>query len=180
MRPLLLLLVLASGCGWAMSPKPDPLKAGTLEQVRSDAKGVCASFMDDRTTKPWIRKGERRPSVGDSLLRSTVKACARVRPGEQGAQGTPVLDVTFTYPTFDDRWRPEYWHVEVVRRNGLVVKAGSFEHGIEEEGVCLLDVCDMEGLASMELPEPWDADEYRIRLTHVPTRQRVDLSLSLR
>lgn len=156
-------------------------RAGTLEQLRADPKGICATVLDERGSKPWSRgKAEQPFSVGDSLLRSVIQACARLRPGAPGEDQAPALDVLFSFPTFDDRWRPEYWHVEVVRKNGLVVKAGNFDQGTEEPGVCLLDVCEIEGRASMPLPEPWAADDYRIRLTHVPTRQRVDLAISLR
>jgi hypothetical protein len=157
----------------------DPRPVGSLERLKTNPKGVCATVVNLSGESWSAQKRETKTTVGDKLMSSTVQACARVRPGAEGAGEGAVVEVALVFPQQDERWRPEYWHVEVIRQNGLVVQAANLDSGRVEDGVCVLDVCNKEGYASVVLPEPWQADQYRIRLTHVPTRKRVELFITL-
>ncbi len=175
--PLLLLL---AGCSVFRKPAPDAEPVASLDRLRSDPRGACAAVANPGT-EPWSpRKREARITVGDKLLSSSVRACARVVPGAAGAGAGAVLEVALIFPRQDEHWRPEYWHVEVIRHDGLVVQAANLDAGRTEDGSCVLDVCNEEGYSTVPIPEPWRADRYRIRLTHVPTRKHVELAITLR
>jgi hypothetical protein len=174
-----LLLLLVPGCAVFQKPAHDPKPVASLERVKSDPKGVCAAVVNP-STEPWsLEKREAKPTLGDKLLSSTLQACARVQAGDGGAGEGAVVDIELVFPQQDDHWRPEYWHVEVIRQNGVVVLAANLDGGRVEDGVCVLDVCNKEGHATVAIPEPWQADRYRIRLTHVPTRKHVELAITL-
>lgn len=174
-----LVLLLLPACSAFQKPVENRRPIATLERLKSDPKGACATMVN-LSSEPWTPKQqERKLTLGDKLLSSSVEACARIQPGAGGAGEGAVVDVALIYPQQDEHWRPEYWHVEVVRSNGLVVHAANLDAGKVEDGVCVLDVCNKEGHASLALPEPWQADSYKIRLTHVPTRQRVDVVITL-
>ncbi len=178
-RWLWLPLLLVPGCAAFQSPKEDPKPLASLERVRTDPKGVCASIAD-LSGEAWSAK-QREPTmtVGDKLLSSTVQACLRALPPAGGEEERAAVDVTLVFPQLDERWRPDYWHIEVIGEGGLVVHAGSLSASKIEDGVCVLDVCNKEGHATVHIPEPWRAERYRIRLTHVPTRKRVELVVTL-
>ncbi len=173
------LLLLACGCAVFQKPAEDPRPVASLDRLKSDPNGVCASMLN-LSAEPWsVKQREPTISVGDKMLSSNIQACARVKPEADGPGEGAVVEVAFTFPQLDEHWRPEYWHVEVVRQNGLVVLATNLDAGRIVDGVCVLDVCNKEGYATVALPEPWQADRYRIRLTHVPTRKRVELAITL-
>lgn len=174
-----LLLLAAAGCSAFQRPVEDPRPIATLERLKTDPKGVCASLVN-LASEPWtVKKGEAKFTVGDKLLSSTVQACARVQPGAEGPGEGAVVEVKLVFPQQDEHWRPEYWHVEVIRENGLVIQAGNLDAGRIEDGICVLDVCNKEGYSTVALSEPWQADRYRVRLTHVPTRKRVEVVITL-
>lgn len=174
-----LLLLLVSGCVAFQKPTEDPRPVGSLERLKIDPKGICASVVN-LSTEPWnVAKQDPKTTVGDKLLSSTVQACAHARPAAEGGEEGAALEVALVFPQQDEHWRPEYWHIEVIRQDGLVVQAGSLDAGRIEDGVCVLDVCNKEGYATVALAEPWKAGRYRIRLTHVPTRKRVELAITL-
>ncbi len=178
MRALPWVLLLLPGCSALQKPAAEPQPVASLARLRSDPRGVCAAAVNP-SMEPWA-PGDREPktTVGDKLLSRIVQACARVVPGAGGSEGAS-LEVGFIFPQQDEHWRPEHWHVEVIRRDGLVVQAATLDAGRIEDGACVLDVCNKEGYATVAIPGGWQADRYRIRLTHVPTRKHVELAITL-
>jgi hypothetical protein len=173
-------LALSLACAGLRGAGKDRAGDETLERARTDREGVCA-ILHDPATEPWSAEGKDVTwTVGGKLLPSTVTGCARVLPAGEGGEEGAALDLTLAYPREDDHWRPEHWHVEVIRSSGLVVWAGGLDGAWTEPGICLLNVCNVEGHATVRLSEPWARDRYRIRLIHVPTRGRVEISLQLR
>lgn len=175
-----LLLVLASGCATGRA-KELRRPVANLEQVRAGAQAACGE-VGSLGGDPWSADRRRKPpdDLSQKLAPARAEACARFDPaGPQEAGEGSVLAVTLVFAKGDDRFRPEHWHAELIARNGLVVQAGMLGEGKVEDGVCVLGVCAMEGHASVPLPEPWRPGRYKVRLTHVPTRLRVDLSFEL-
>jgi len=172
-RSLLVLLLIACGCA-ASRKETRP----TLARTRSDPAGVCFSTTD-LGGNPWHadKRGED-PGLAAKLLSRTVQVCARAEPSED-QQAPGLLDITLIFAKLDDRWRPQYWHAEVIRSNGLVIEAGDLGPGRIEDGSCFVDECRKEGHATLTLSEPWETGHYRVRLTHVPTRLKVDIPFSL-
>ena len=171
-RSLLVAMLLLCGC--AASQKD---LRSTLARTRTDPAGACftTSNVDG---DPWLAAKKReQPGLVTKLLSRTVVACARAQPAEEDAPG--LLDVTLIFAKQEDRWRTEYWHAEVVRSNGLVIQAGDLGPGRSEDGSCVLGECNMEGHATLTLTEPWQAGRYIVRLTHVPTRLRVNIPITL-
>ncbi len=178
--PWLLLLCLAACAGFS-KPSENAKPAGSLERVKTDPKGVCAAIVNP-TTEPWSTKppeGGLKLNVGNKLIASNVQVCARVQRDASGPGEGSVLAVELSVPREDEHWRPEYWHVEVIRPKGLVVLAGNLDAGRTEDGVCVLDTCAQEAFSSLAMPEPWQVGTYRIRLIHVPTRKRVEVAITL-
>ncbi len=172
-------LLLLCGCSAVQKPAAGPDAVSSLARLGSDPSGVCAGAVNP-SLDPWA-PGEREATttVGDKLLSRLVQACARLVPAAGDGGEAAVLEVGLVFPQQDEHWRPEHWHVEVVRQDGLVVQAASLGAGRIEDGVCVLDVCNKEGYATVPVPEGWHAYRYRIRLTHVPTRKHVELAITL-
>jgi len=171
--PLSLLAIL-SACGTFHPPVSNPRTVSPLSLV-PQPKGACAIFVGDGSTEGWSREtGQASASLGRGPLPRSVEACARSREGAGG-----ILGLELIFESGDDRWRPEFWHLEVVRKSGLVIYAGSLNKGTAEQGMCLVGVCNMDARTTVDFAEPWRADEYRIRLQHVPTGQRIELAITL-
>ncbi len=176
-----LLLVLASGCATSGRSKEQRRPVANLAQVRAGALAACGE-LGDLGGDPWSADRRRKPpgDLSAKLAPARAEACARFDPAAPPGPGEgSVLAVTLVFAKGDDRFRPEHWHAELIARNGLVVQAGMLGEGTVEDGVCVLGVCAMEGHVSVPLPEPWRPGRYKVRLTHVPTRLRVDLSFEL-
>ena len=175
-KPLAVSVVLlASGCVFGVGRKPVP--EGDLGQARADAEGVCAA-VDEESRGGWFEQSPAE-DLASQVMKNQVRACARLRPGAEGAEDS-VLASRFVFAEGDERWRPEHWHVDVTRANGLVIYAGTLEQGEAERGDCVLGVCYMWGKSELRLPEPWLPGVYRIRYAHVPTGKRIDLTITLR
>ena len=86
--------------------------------------------------------------------------------------------MTLIFPVEDERWRTENWHLEVIRKDGLVVEAGALPQGREVFGGCAVGTCLQEDHATLQISEPWRWTATGFRLRHVPTRTRVDLKMS--
>jgi len=171
--PRLVLAALLIFCGCATSQK-DPRPS--LARTRTDPAGVCVT-VTGLSGAPWVADQQwDAPGVESKVVRPAVAACARTQQAER-APG--LLDVTLIFAKEEDRWRPEYWHAEVVRSNGLVIQAGDLGRGRVVAGACYLGLCTMEGHATLTLAEPWQAGRYRVRLTHVPTRLEVNIPITL-
>ena len=174
-----LLLATASACSTFRAPPSSPRAVSTLALL-DEPKGVCAISVGDGSTEGWSRTtGKASASLGQGPLPRWVQACARSRRGSQAESSGGILELEFVFESEDDRWRPEYWHLEVIRQSGLVIYAGTLDPGTSEEGVCLVPVCNMRARTTVELAAPWGVDEYRLRLRHVPTGQRIELSITL-
>jgi hypothetical protein len=174
-----LLLVLLPACAGFQKPVENKRPTATLEQLKSDHKPVCATVAN-LSNEAWSAKGnELKPTLGDKMISSSVQACARIRPSASGSGEGAVVDLSFIFPQQDEHWRPEYWHVEVVRSNGVVVQAANLDVDRIEDGICVLDVCNKEGYATLVLDQPWEVGTYKIRLVHVPTRKHVDVVITL-
>jgi hypothetical protein len=177
-----LLALLASGCAALGQGKDDRRSLASLEQVRAGAQAACGQ-VSGIGGDPWSADRKRQPEGGvisEKLAPSSAEACARFdAAGREEAGEGAVLAVKLAFAEGDDRWMPAHWHVEVIDHRGMVVQAGMLGEGRSERGSCVLGVCTMEGYASVPLPEPWRMGRYKIRLTHVPTRKRVDLSFDL-
>jgi len=178
---LAVLLLVASGCALAGGAKEDRRAAARLEQVRSGAQTACGS-LSRIGGDPWVvgQKQQEKGSVIDSIVPSAVEACARFEPAlREGKSLGSVLSVRLEFGITDQRYLPEHWHVELVTQTGLVVYAGELGTGRAEEGACVMGVCTAEGSATVLLAEPWRPGRYKVRLVHVPTETRADLSFEL-
>jgi hypothetical protein len=173
------LVLLACGCAGAARERPAQNAAGSLEKVQSAKQGVCAG-VSNIPGDAWSTDPQAAPKqpLGSNLLGGNAEVCARAPAGEAADDGG-TLEVTLVFPVTDERWRTENWHLEVIRKDGLVVQAGMLTAGRAVPGICVLDTCLKENHTSVRLPDPWRADSYRIRLRHVPTRTRVDLAIAL-
>jgi hypothetical protein len=176
---LALLFLVACGCAGVSRPRPVQSAAGTLEQVRASKEGVCAGI-GTIPGEPWSSdpRAEPKHPLGSSVVGASAQACARALPGQAEGEGG-VLDVTLSFPIHDERWRTENWHLEVIRKDGLVIQAGALGAGRLAAGGCLLDTCIQEAHVTVQLSEPWRAGSYRVKLRHVPTRTSVDLTIAL-
>jgi len=172
---LALLIVTALGCAGVQHERSPQQAAASLEQARTGKRGVCAGI-GNIPGDPWSAdpRAEPKPKLGSEMVGATVEACART-----GSDGRALLDVMLSFPIYDERWKGENWHVEVIRKDGLVIHAGGLPEGRLASGGCLLDTCLQEDHVTLQLDEPWRADAYRIRLRHVPTRTRADLTIAL-
>jgi hypothetical protein len=169
------LILVACGCAGSAGTRPGPSASAALATVQKT--GVCAAVRgidgDAWSSDPKVKPAK---GLGNFLLSASAEACARTRPGEKEAG---ALDVTLVFPVEDERWRTENWHLEVVRKDGLVVEAGTLPAGREVFGGCAVGTCLQEDHATLPISEPWRVDSYKIRLRHVPTRTRVDLKIQL-
>jgi hypothetical protein len=174
-----LLLVLLPACAGFQKRADNRHAFATLEHLKSDPKGACGAVVN-MSAEAWSAKAtEPKPSLGDKMIASSVEACVRILPSGSGPGEGAVVDLAFVFPQQDEHWKPQYWHVEVVRSNGVVVQAATLDEGKIEDGICVLDVCNKEGYATLVVNEPWQVDSYKIRLTHVPTRKHVDVVVTL-
>ena len=179
---LALLLLLASGCASAGAVKEDRLAVASLEQVRAGRQAACGS-VSRIGGDPWVvgQKEEAKGSLIDRIVPSGVDACARFDPAlREGKSEGSVLSVKLVFELKDERYLPEYWHVELVAQSGLVVYAGGLGMGRSEDGECMLGICTTEGSAMVLLPEPWRPGRYKVRLVHVPTQTRADVTFELK
>lgn len=176
---LALLFLVACGCAGVSRPKQPQSAAGTLELVRSGKQGVCAG-VGNIPGNPWSRdpRAELKRPFGSSVVSSSVQACARAAPGLAEGEGG-LLDLVLTFPIQDERWRTEHWHLEVIRKDGLVIQAGALGVGRTTPGGCVLDACLQDDQVTVQVSEPWQAGTYRIKLRHVPTRTSADLTIAL-